>query len=277
MGHYVRLLSPCDRVPAVAALQSALRENGRSETLAAEGVNLANWTQLILSHADGPPIAAIERNPVVAGELGEKEIEEFPGEVNDAKPESAARWLGEYLPRVKCIYAFQILKGARTSDGWGAIDVVRKKIKSLVGGIIQADWEGFSNEEGYLILWQFSDTVKGLWWMAALQNEQWLTFQMDLENREHRAAFQRRRNPGRYQGRSARGIMTRAGCPVPLIWSSQHKRHSNRHQAATGSIAGNVREARHSACRPLSATQSRPTRRRNRDADTGPALVRSRR
>src|SRR5687768_10053222 len=103
MGHYVRLLSPGDAIPTVDALRSALTENGRSETIAVEGGSPEDWTQLVLAHADGSEIAAIERNPVAPGQLGADEIREFLDEIEESKPESAARWLAEYLPRVKCI------------------------------------------------------------------------------------------------------------------------------------------------------------------------------
>jgi len=172
-------------------LRSALKENGRSETIALENGTADNWSQLILAHPDGSEIAAIERNPVVPGGLGAQEIEEFLNQVEQSQPKSASRWLKAYLPRVRCIYAFQILNGARIGDGWGALEVVRKSIKSVAGGIIQGDGEGFSNEDGYHILWQLSDSAKGIWWMAVLKDGQWVTFQMDLGNREHRAAFQR--------------------------------------------------------------------------------------
>jgi hypothetical protein len=191
MGHYVRLLSPGDGIPSVDALRSALKQHGRSETIAIDAGKPQDWTQLLLAHADGSEIAAIERNAVLPGELGAEEIEEFLDEINRAKPESAVRWLRAYLPRVKCIYAFQILSGARTKDGWGSIDVIRRRIKSSAGGITQADWEGFSNEDDYHILWQFFDYVEGQRWMAVLEGDVWVPFQMDLGDRKHRAAFLR--------------------------------------------------------------------------------------
>jgi hypothetical protein len=48
MGYYIRLLSPGDAVPTVETLRSALKENGRSETLAVEAGSPQDWTQLIL-------------------------------------------------------------------------------------------------------------------------------------------------------------------------------------------------------------------------------------
>jgi hypothetical protein len=64
------------------------------------------------------------------------------------------------------------------------------------GGILQADGEGFSNEDGYLILWQFADTVDGDWNMAVLDKDgSWIRFQMNLGDPEQRAAFLKGRVP----------------------------------------------------------------------------------
>ena len=53
----------------------------------------------------------------------------------------------------------------------------------------QADGEGFTNEEGYHIVWQFSDSVSGPWKMGVLQDGVWHHFTMDLGDPDHRAAF----------------------------------------------------------------------------------------
>jgi hypothetical protein len=66
---------------------------------------------------------------------------------------------------------------------------VKDSIHAQVGGIIQADHEGFTEERGFQILWQFSDSVTGPWWMAVLRDGKWIRFQMDLGNRKHRKAF----------------------------------------------------------------------------------------
>jgi hypothetical protein len=62
-------------------------------------------------------------------------------------------------------------------------------IWTKVGGVLQADSEGFTNEDGYNILWQFSDGVKGKWNMAILEDEKWIPFEMDLGNAEQRREF----------------------------------------------------------------------------------------
>jgi hypothetical protein len=50
--------------------------------------------------------------------------------------------------------------------------------------------EGFSNEKGHHVLWQFSEVVEGEWNVAVLDPDgKWVAFTMDLGNLEHRRAF----------------------------------------------------------------------------------------
>jgi hypothetical protein len=190
MGYYIRVLGTRDKNVPLSAINSALKAKDIPLSLAVEGKKSDPWNEILLSHDDGTTICQIERNSVTEGELGEEEIEEFIDSLEGAKPESAAEWLRGYLPKVKVIYAFQILNGSDMSFGWEAIGAVRHAIWECVGGILQADSEGFSNEDGNHILWEFSDSVKGAWQMAVLNGEGvWVDFQMELGNREHRRAF----------------------------------------------------------------------------------------
>jgi hypothetical protein len=158
--------------------------------------NDQGWMQLVLRNSGGAEIALVERNPVFPGELGEEELAELIEEIKEEKPFSAARWLEQYLPRVKVIYAFQILGGAYVNDGWEAVHALQAFIWTKCGGILQADGEGFSNEDGYCILWQFSEEVTGSWNMAVLNEaEQWIRFEMNLGNRQQRVAFLEGRLP----------------------------------------------------------------------------------
>jgi hypothetical protein len=196
MGYYIRILSPSDRVPSVARLKAALAHDNLAGTLRVESGTDDAWIQVILSHEDGPEIADIERNCASSTDLVFREIEEFLEEIVDCRPATAAAWLAEYLPTVKTIYAFQLLSGTDVKDGWEILGTVKDSIHTQVGGIFQADGEGFSDEDGYHILWQFSNSVKGPWWMGVLKDDEWVHFQMDLGNKKHRAAFFRGDVPG---------------------------------------------------------------------------------
>jgi hypothetical protein len=189
MSYYVRVLSLSDGTPPVARLQTALSKNKLAAKLSIDDGTNEDWTQLLLCHEDGSEIAVIERNAASSTDLVEAEIQEFLDEIADCKPPSAAEWLAEYFPKVRTIYAFQLLHGTDVKNGWEILGTVKDALHAHVRGIIQADGEGFSNEEGFHILWQFADSVTGEWWMGVLQNGKWVHFQMDLGNKNHREAF----------------------------------------------------------------------------------------
>ena len=189
MGYYFRVLSTSlDCIP-LAVLKSTLEKQKLRATLCAEDGDSSDWTQLSLSHTDGREIATIERNLVQSGSLGADELAEFADEVAGCKPANAAKWLLDYFQRVRCIYAFQLLGGTDHKNGWKILGAVKNCIWSFAPSIIQADNEGFTNEEGYHILWQFSDSATGDWWMGVLKDGQWTHFQMDLGDRTQRESF----------------------------------------------------------------------------------------
>jgi hypothetical protein len=190
MGYYTRVLSKRTDCPSYDELASALKSKHPHVVLSVEDDREESaWENLVLSHEGGPEIAAIERNEVAPGSVGADEIAEFVEEVTDGQPASAVPWLTDYLGGVKTIYAFQHLHGSRTDDGLEALGTLRELIRSRGDAIRQADGEGFSNEEGDHILWQFSADVSGPWWMAVRQNDDWVSFEMDLGRDDHREAF----------------------------------------------------------------------------------------
>ena len=121
--------------------------------------------------------------------LGYQEVAEFMEEAQDCEPATGAAWLRSYLPTVRTIYSLQVLSGASREKGSDILGAAQTAIWNLGGGILQADLEGFSNEDGYHIVWQFSKKVDGHWWMAVLEDGRWVSFEMDLGNADHRAAF----------------------------------------------------------------------------------------
>jgi hypothetical protein len=189
MGYYIRVLGKNDTRISIVTLRACLPPNSEVE-LDEGSSDQAGWSQLILRYRNGADIAVIERNPVVLGELGADEIGVFVNEVQDARPASAAKWLAEYLPSVVVIYAFQLLSGTDIKEGWSAVHALQGYIWMQVGGILQADMEGFSNEQGQHILWQLNEGVEGEWEVAILDRDgEWVAFTMDLGDPDHRRAF----------------------------------------------------------------------------------------
>ena len=195
MGYYTRVLSTKAGCIHVSTLQAALSDAGLGGTIEVEAGDSSDWTELVLRHADGVEIAAIERNPVTNGSLGGEEIEEFCAEIADAEPRTSAEWLRQFFPKVKSIYAFQHLSGAHKESGFEMLSAVRGALWASAPSIIQADGEGFSNEAGYHILWQFSDSVTGPWRMGLLHDGKWIHFEMDLGNKRQRDAFRKGQIP----------------------------------------------------------------------------------
>lgn len=189
MSYYIRILSPSEHRVPFAELAAALTKTAPAATLECTSGTQGNWDELTLTHQNGTEITVVERNLVSAGSIASEELKEFIAEVADCKPKSAAAWLTDYFSKVRTIYAFQLLSGTECESGWDIVAALKNSIWQQTNGIFQADGEGFSNEDGFHILWQFSESVAGDWQMGILQNGAWVHFQMDLANRTQRQAF----------------------------------------------------------------------------------------
>ena len=191
MGYYIRVLGTSDPDIPINYLVTALESDGLTAELRLDGNETPeSWTVLDVADMKGEMLFRIERNPVIEGSLGKEELNEFREEISECKPPSAAKWLAKYFDRIEVIYAFQLLDASMQYESFPIVSSVKTAIWKKIGGILQADNEGFSNEDGYHILWQFDDDVAGEWNMAVktfLGN--WTTFSMDLGNPEHRKAF----------------------------------------------------------------------------------------
>jgi hypothetical protein len=189
VSHYTRVLSKDEDFPSFDELaQFIIAEHPQFKLTLEEGTE-EEWESLLLSGTDEMEVAVIERLPVFDGSLGQDDIAEFIEDIQDCQPESGVAWLTEYLGEVKTIYAFQHLQGDDTEEGSNVLHALRSKIWGRGDSVIQADLEGFTNEDGYHIVWQFSDSVTGPWNMGILQDGTWNHFEMDLGDPDHRAAF----------------------------------------------------------------------------------------
>lgn len=189
MPYYTRVLSKDEKFPAFDELAEFIRSSHPGYRLTVDEGTEEEWESLLLSGNDEVEVAVLERNPVSEGSLGQDEVAEFIEETQDCKPETGVAWLHEFLAEVKTIYAFQHLQGDETVDGSNALHGLRTRLWERGDAILQADREGFTNEEGFHIVWQFSDSVTGPWNMGVLQDGTWLHFEMDLGDPGHREAF----------------------------------------------------------------------------------------
>jgi hypothetical protein len=189
VGYYTRVLSKDEEIPSFEELAQLIRAEHPEYRLTIEERNEEGWDTLLLSGIDEVEVALIERNPVMDGSVGQDEIADFIEDIQDCRPKSGVQWLENYLASVKTVYAIQHLQGSETEEGSNALHAVRSALWERGDAIIQADDEGFTNENGYHIVWQFSDSVSGPWKMGVLQDGVWRQFSMDLGDPKHRNAF----------------------------------------------------------------------------------------
>ena len=189
MAYYTRVLSKDEEFPSFEELEQLIQEGHPEHKLTIEEGSEEEWETLLLSSEDDVEVALIERNRVSTGSIGQDAVADFIEDLQGCKPETGVQWLAEYLAEVKMIYAFQHLQGAETVEGGNALHALRSALWERGEAIIQADNEGFTNEDGYHIVWQFSDSVSGPWNMGVLQDGVWYHFTMDLGDSDHRAAF----------------------------------------------------------------------------------------
>jgi hypothetical protein len=188
MPYRIRVLGTSDPDIPIATLEESV--GGLEGNIELVDGSEQSPIELLLKHADGVEIAVVERNPVTPRELAEAELQEFAEEVMEYRPARAAVWLKNYFPKVKVIYAFQLLNGTDHKNGWEILGELKDAIWNRTGGILQADLEGFSNEQGHHILWQFSDSAHGEWFMAVQDDGgNWVPFVMELGDPAQRSAF----------------------------------------------------------------------------------------
>jgi hypothetical protein len=189
LAYYTRVLTKHEDFPSFEELAGSLRTDHPHCRLSIEDGDEETWETLLLSSDDGVEIALLERHPVTDGSVGQDEIAEFIEETSDCKPESGVEWLHNFLGEVKAIYDFQHLAGTESEEGSAALHALRSTLWERGESIIQADLEGFTNEEGFHIVWQFSDTVSGAWNMGILKDGSWHHFKMDLGDPDQRTDF----------------------------------------------------------------------------------------
>ena len=158
MSYYTRVLSKDVEFPSFEELARLVSDGHPDYRLSIEEGTEEEWEKLLLAGNDEVEVALIERNPVWDGSISQDEVADFLEDLQDCRPKSGVQWLEDYLAGVKTIYAFQHLQGSETVDGGNALHALRSALWERGDAITQADGEGFTNEDGYHIVWQFSES-----------------------------------------------------------------------------------------------------------------------
>jgi hypothetical protein len=173
---------------AVPELAAALEKGGLKAEIIADQAD-EPWSVLDVESPNGSKLVQIEKNFIFQGCLAQAELDEFRVLIREHQPLSAVEWLDHYFDRIKVVYAIRVLDAALIDDNLEIVNALKRAIWGKSGGLLQNDLEGFSNEEGYHILWQFPDEITGDKYCAVLDNGVWVRFRMDMGDAFQRMAF----------------------------------------------------------------------------------------
>jgi hypothetical protein len=188
MGYFIRVLGIYEDAVSLDELEAAVKGEGLTASIEADHHD-DPWSVIEVEAANGVRLTQIEKNFVFPGCLAQAELDEFRVLIREHQPLSAVQWLDSYFDRIKVLYALRVLEGALIDDNLEIVNALKRAIWGKCGGLVQNDLEGFSNDEGFHILWQFPDDVTGDKYCAVLDNGAWLRFRMDLGDPFQRMAF----------------------------------------------------------------------------------------
>lgn len=190
MTYDIRLFAPAARAVSVLQLQSAF-DAYRFEVIDGED---AVWTELLVTTPAGNEICTINR---ASGRLLAHEVDAVRQELAENRPSSAAHWIERYLSSARVLYGCRYLSFGYSKAYAAAPNSVMWAIQTCLGaGILHVEGQGFSNEDGYQITWEFSERVTGERQVAVLDRQgHWQTFEMDMADKRQRAAFRAGERP----------------------------------------------------------------------------------
>jgi hypothetical protein len=188
-------LTPASEAVSYRDLIDFVAELGEGQRAALVSGAPEDWRVITVTFDDGSWSFDLERETVAAGKPGLDELEFFRAGLDQTEPAVNARWVAEYLTRVQTVYTFRCSINAPDAN----LELVREIVDSFrndePSGLLYAELEGWSNEYGHHITWEFTEGAKGKWWMGLRREKGWDYFQMELGNRKHREAFRAGRAP----------------------------------------------------------------------------------
>lgn len=186
MGYNVRLLTSSTKVVPFTELMLDI------ETVKLVSGMDISWERIEIFNSEGSLISVLERNAVSPGSPAEASLTELKRSVERSYPVGAREWIIQYLTRIKTIYDFQLLTDNIKKDSWLVLGRVQNLLKDALTGIIQADNEGYYNENGDYILWQMYEGASGSVPAAILnENGEWIKFELRLNDEKAIEQFKR--------------------------------------------------------------------------------------
>ena len=189
MTFFIRLFSITKKRLSREVLLGAFAGTKLSKGLSIEEESTDTHNQFLIKKNKREIAIIVELFPKFknADQLKLKEIIE---KIKYKKPFNANKWLRKYLKKTEVIYEFLPLYELEKQEDWDIITEIYQEAWVFLRGIFQIKNEGFTNESGDIILWEFPFSAAGKRVMASRSfTGRWKTFIMDLESTAQRKKF----------------------------------------------------------------------------------------
>jgi hypothetical protein len=175
MSYKTRILTPSEKIIPF----STLKKVSDRIKLVAGTENL--WEKIEIYDGHDILLATLEYAAVSPDSSGDATLKGLGKSIQDKYPVNARQWLTNYFTTVKSIYTFNIFPDRMNKNNWLILGGIQNFLKDSLGGIIQADNEGYYNEAGLYILWQMYEGATGNATAASLdENGEWVPYSYSL-------------------------------------------------------------------------------------------------
>lgn len=200
MPFFIRLFSKHRTMLSREILLGAIAGNEKFKKIRIEKESTNTHDQFLVKKDDLELLIILELIPFNRG-YDKKRIHKIIDSVSDKKPSSSVKWVKNFLKKTKIYYEFIPLADLEEDDDWELFSLLYQEAWAGLRGIFQIKDEGFTNESGDLIVWDFPYSAAGKR-VAAIRSftGRWKTFEMDLESMVQRKAF--------FSGRLPKNIKT---------------------------------------------------------------------
>ncbi|MGE4519302.1 MAG: hypothetical protein AB7E04_07345 [Desulfobacteraceae bacterium] len=189
MDYQTRLFCRGKKTITSDILMSGLENEPLTENLELETEKTDTHNQIVVRKNGLELIIIIELLPEKKEEdkLKLKKIIEY---CETKLPAKNMKWVKKYISKADIVYEFVPVSGFDTEDGFEILTLLQTEAWVNSRGIFQYSGEGFTNESGDLVLWDYPYSITGRR-IAALKDftGRWKTFEMDLESLNQRNEF----------------------------------------------------------------------------------------
>ncbi|MGM0418882.1 MAG: hypothetical protein ACQEQS_09185 [Thermodesulfobacteriota bacterium] len=189
MPFFIRLFSIYDKLLSIETLSFLTETDPLFEDIDFEKEVTSTHNQFIIKKKGLEAALIIENLPAKKDEDKFK-LDNIIEYACEKKPLKSAKWVKKYLKKTSVLYEFIPLADLETEEDWEIFSLLYIEAWAYLRGIFQIKNEGFTNESGDIIFWDFPYDATGSR-TAALRTftGRWKTFELDIEDNSQKNKF----------------------------------------------------------------------------------------